>query len=116
MKVALMMLGTSPTGTSDESDEVAGQLSCHVRVSLGCRAAWLTLYIIIYIYELPIGLKVNVVHFCFAGRYFGCQANSNMFEAKPVSSQYLSTLYIYISKFLKVEESTFPCMQKCDCV
>ena len=52
--------------------------------------------IYIYIYELPIGLKVNVVHFCFAGRYFGCQANSNMFEAKPVSSQYLSTLYIYI--------------------
>ena len=62
----------------------------------------------------PIGLKVNVVHSCFAGRYFGCQANSNMIETKPVSSQYLSTLYI--SKFLKVEESTFPCMQKCDCV
>ena len=25
-------------------------------------------------------------------------------------------IYIYISKFLKAEESTFPCMQKCDCV
>ena len=59
-------------------------------------------YYNIYIYELPIGLKVNVVHFCFAGRYFGCQANSNMFEAKPVSSQYLSTLYIYI--YIKIPE------------
>ena len=114
-----MMLGTSPIGTSDESDEVAGQLSCHVRVSLvagqpGSPCIYLYYIIYIYIFELPIGLKVNVVHFCFAGRYFGCQANSNMFETKLVSSQYLSTLYI--SKFLKVEESTFPCMQKCDCV